>query len=59
MAATVIRINNCTVRIHGEPDAEKLRATTKMFLNKVERMRKKAANDDYCINPHQLCRKRG
>lgn len=40
MAATVIRINNCTVRIHGEPDAEKLRATTEAFLKKVERMRR-------------------
>ena len=40
MAATVIRINNCTVRIHGEPDAEKLRATTEAFLKKVERVRK-------------------
>ena len=44
MAATVIRINNCTVRIHGEPDAEKLRATTEAFLKKVERMRKNGIN---------------
>lgn len=44
MAATVIRINNCTVRIHGEPDAEKLRATTEAFLKKVERVRRNGIN---------------
>ena len=45
MAATVIRINNFTVRIHGEPDAEKLRATTGAFLKKVERMRRNGTNE--------------
>lgn len=45
MAATVIRINNCTVHIHGEPDAEKLRATTEAFLKKVERMRRNGTNE--------------
>ena len=44
MAATVIRINNCTVRIHGEPDAEKLRTTTEAFLKKVERRRRNGIN---------------
>ncbi|MEE0819020.1 MAG: hypothetical protein UIK35_10640 [Coprococcus catus] len=45
MAATVIRINNCTVRIHGELDAEKLRATTETFLKKVERMKRNGTNE--------------
>ena len=44
MAATVIR-NNCTVRIHGELDAENLRATTETFLKKVERMKSNGTNE--------------
>lgn len=44
MAATVIR-NNYTVRIHGELDAEKLRATTETFLKKVERMKRNGTNE--------------
>lgn len=36
------RVGKATVRIHGKPDQEKIRAATEKFLKKAEAAKKKA-----------------
>ena len=37
---TEYKIGCATVRIHGEPDKEKIKAATEIFLKKVEKHKK-------------------
>lgn len=37
---TEYKYSNCTVRIHGSTDSEKLREATTAYLKKVERSKK-------------------
>ena len=37
---TEYKLNNCTVKIHGSPDLENLKAKTTDYLKKVERVKK-------------------
>lgn len=39
------KLNNVTVRIHGEPDTEQIRKATESFLKKSQVRRKKAINE--------------
>lgn len=34
------KINNATVRIHGEADKEKIKAATERFLKRIEKKKK-------------------
>ena len=34
------KLSNCTVRIHGSPDMEKVKEATTAYLKKVERIKK-------------------
>lgn len=38
---TEFKIKKATVRIHGKPDQEKIRAATEKFLKKAEAAKKK------------------
>lgn len=35
------KLNNCTLRIHGSPDIEKVKAATTVYLKKAETMKKR------------------
>ena len=37
---TEYKFTNCTVRVHGSTDPEKLREATKNYLKKTERIKK-------------------
>lgn len=39
------RVGNATVRIHGNPDRERIEAATLLFLKAAEMQRKKALNE--------------
>lgn len=39
-AERVCKVGNATVRIHGSPDTEKIKAATTAYLKKVERSKK-------------------
>ena len=39
------KINNVTVRIHGEPDTEQIRKATESFLKKSQARRKKVIHE--------------
>lgn len=41
---TEFKIGNATVRMHGTPDKEQLKASTEKFMKKVERRKKKCSN---------------
>lgn len=38
---TEYRIGNATIRLHGTPDADKVKTATERFLKRVEAKRKK------------------
>lgn len=40
------KINNATVRIHNQPNQEKIKTATVDFLKKVQRQRKKGATNN-------------
>lgn len=42
---TEYKFDNCTVRIHGSIDPEKLKAATEAYLKKVVRSRKNKAKE--------------
>ena len=42
---TEYKIGNATVRVHGTPDPDNLKAATLKFLKQVEQQRKKARNE--------------
>lgn len=42
---TEYKFDNCTVRIHGSIDQEKLKAATEAYLKKVVRSRKYRAKE--------------
>lgn len=39
---TEYKINNATVRIHGETDKEKIKAATERFLKQIEKKKKQS-----------------
>ena len=43
---TEYKIRNCTVRIHGTADREKVRSATETYLKKVVRSRKNEKKKD-------------
>lgn len=39
--AAIYKVGNATVRIHGSPDLEKVKAATTTYLKKAETMKKR------------------
>jgi chaperonin cofactor prefoldin len=45
-SVTEYKIGPAIVRMHGQPDREKVKAATEKFLNRVERIRREQARKE-------------
>lgn len=45
-SVTEYKIGPAIVRMHGQPDMEKVKAATEKFLNRVERIRREQARKE-------------